>query len=67
MATEETRGTVKRLTGQTKEIAGELLGNKKLEREGAAQRAEGELQETMGEARRKVGEVLADVAQAVKG
>ncbi len=67
MANQETRGTVKKLTGQAKEAAGVLVGNEKLEREGAAQRAEGKVQETLGGARRKVGAAIADVAKAVKG
>lgn len=66
MTTQETRGTVKKLTGQVKEAAGIVTGNKKLEEKGADQRAEGEVQETLGKARRKVGELVDAVAKAIK-
>jgi uncharacterized protein YjbJ (UPF0337 family) len=64
--TQETEGKVKKLTGQVKEAAGVLIGNEKLEQEGAAQRAEGAVEETVGKARRKVGELVDSVAKAIK-
>ena len=66
MSSQETRGTTKKLTGQVKEVAGILTGNKQLEKQGANQRAEGEVQETLGKARRKVGELVDSVAKAIK-
>jgi len=66
MSSQETRGTAKKLTGQVKEVAGILTGDKKLEKKGATQRAEGALQESLGKARRKVGELVDDVAKAIK-
>ncbi len=66
MATQETRGKVKQVKGRGKEIVGILTGNEKLEREGATQRAAGSVQENLGKARRKVGELVDDVAKAIK-
>lgn len=66
MPHDETHGKVTKLTGQVKEAAGVLTGNKKLEREGAAQRAEGALEENLGKAKRKVGELVEAVATAIK-
>ena len=64
--TQEMDGKVKKLTGQVKEAAGILTGNEKLEKKGAAERAEGALEETVGKARRKVGELVDSVAKAIK-
>jgi uncharacterized protein YjbJ (UPF0337 family) len=66
MATQETRGKVKQVKGRSKEIVGIITGNDKLEREGAKQRAAGSAQENIGKARRKVGELVDDVAKAIK-
>jgi len=66
MSTQETRGTVKKLTGELKEAAGIVTGDKKLERKGATQRAEGAAQESVGKLKRKVGELVDAVATAIK-
>jgi len=66
MTTQETRGTIKKVTGQVKEAAGVLTGNEKLEHEGAKQRAKGELEENVGKLRRKAGELADTVADAIK-
>jgi uncharacterized protein YjbJ (UPF0337 family) len=52
--------------GRVKEAAGTLTGNRKLEREGARQRAKGAAQERVGKARRKVGDFVDGVAKAIK-
>lgn len=66
MSDQETRGKVKKLKGKAKEAVGIISGNRKLEREGAHQRAKGAVQEGVGKARRKVGKALEGVASAVK-
>ena len=67
MTTQETRGTIKKLTGQEKEAAGIVTGDKKLEHKGAKQRAQGELEENVGELRRKAGDLAEAVAKKIKG
>lgn len=67
MSTQETRGTVKKLTGQVREAAGIVTGNKKLEQKGAQQRAQGELEENVGALRRKAGDLAEAVAKKIKG
>jgi len=59
-------GTVKKLTGQVKEAAGIVTGDKKLEQKGAKQRAQGELEQNIGKLRRKAGELADTVADAIK-
>jgi uncharacterized protein YjbJ (UPF0337 family) len=66
MRQQEIRGKVTRAKGSMKEAVGILSGNKKLEREGAVQRAEGSVDEGLGKARRKVGEALANLGNAIK-
>jgi len=66
MKQQEARGKVKKLQGRVKEGVGIITGNRKLEREGSRQRAEGAIQEGVGKARRKVGELVGGVAKAIK-
>ena len=66
MTNHETHGKVEKLTGQVKEAAGVLTGNKELEKKGATQRAEGAVEESLGKAKRKVGELVDAVATAIK-
>jgi len=63
---QETRGTIKKVTGRAKEAVGIVTADSKLEKEGARQRAEGSVQESVGKARRKVGEFVADMGKAIK-
>jgi uncharacterized protein YjbJ (UPF0337 family) len=65
MGQQEVGGKVKKTKGKMKEAVGILSGNKKMEREGSFQRAEGAVQEGLGQARRKVGEVLTNLGKAV--
>ena len=67
MREQEARGKVKKTTGKVKEAVGILSGDKKLEREGAAQRAEGTIQEGLGKARREVGKVISKLGKAIGG
>lgn len=67
MRQQEIAGKVKKSKGKVKEAVGILSGNKKLEREGSAQRAAGAVEESLGKARRKVGEVLTNLGKSIKG
>ena len=49
-----------------KEATGALSGNKRLEVEGASERAKGSVREGFGEARRAVGEGLNELSRRVK-
>jgi uncharacterized protein YjbJ (UPF0337 family) len=66
MRQQEVGGKVKKTKGKMKEAVGILSGNKKMEREGSLQRAEGAVEEGFGKARRKVAEVLTNLGNAVK-
>jgi uncharacterized protein YjbJ (UPF0337 family) len=66
MTQQEIRGKAKKIRGKAKEAAGILAGDKKMEQEGALQRAEGTVEEGLGKARRKVGEFVSDLANAIK-
>jgi uncharacterized protein YjbJ (UPF0337 family) len=50
------------LLGRIKQAAGSLIGNKRLEREGRADRRAGEAKERLARARGKVDEVVDEVA-----
>ena len=63
---QETRGTVKKLKGRAKEAVGIVVGDSKLEREGAGERAEGAAQESVGKLRRKTGELVEEIGEAIK-
>jgi uncharacterized protein YjbJ (UPF0337 family) len=45
------KGATKQATGTIKEMAGKVLGNTKLVREGNAEKVEGKIQSTIGEAK----------------
>ncbi|WP_424134061.1 CsbD family protein [Roseomonas chloroacetimidivorans] len=51
-------GSLKQAGGAVKENVGAALGDKKMEGEGAAQRAEGKVQNTVGGVKDKAREVL---------
>ncbi len=65
MKQQEARGKVKKLKGRVKEAVGIISGDRKLENEGSAQRAEGAVEENLGKARRKVGEFLTDLGKTI--
>jgi uncharacterized protein YjbJ (UPF0337 family) len=66
MGQQETKGKVKKLKGRAKEAIGIVTGDRALERKGSRLRTEGTVQEGLGKARRKVGELVDDVAEAIK-
>ena len=57
---DEVKGKMDEAAGTVKENAGRVLGNPRLENEGADQRASGKLEAGFGKARRKVGEAIKD-------
>ena len=57
----------KRWTGRIKQAAGTLTGNRKLEREGRADRRTAEAEKRLIRAKGKVGEMIDNAADAVKG
>lgn len=65
MSEQEIRGKVKKTKGKVKEAVGILSGDKKMERKGSVERAEGAIEEGLGMARRKVGEVLTTLGKAI--
>jgi uncharacterized protein YjbJ (UPF0337 family) len=62
---DEIKGKVERVKGGLKEKAGQALGDNKLQDEGQAERAGGEVREGFGKAKRKVGEAIEDIGKAV--
>lgn len=57
---DEVKGKLDEASGTVKETTGRVLGNPRLENEGADQRASGKLEAGFGKARRKVGEAMKD-------
>ena len=66
MTTQETRGTIKKLTGQVKEAAGIVTGDKKLEREGKVQHAAGDIKEKAKEIADDVKKTTENLVDKVK-
>ena len=63
---DEVKGKLDQAKGQVKEAAGRALDDRKLEDEGAADRAGGEVREGFGKAKRKVGQAIEDIGEAVR-
>jgi uncharacterized protein YjbJ (UPF0337 family) len=66
MRQQEVGGKVKKAKGKVKEAVGILTGDRKMEREGSLQRAQGAVEEGLGKARRKVGEVLTNLGNTIR-
>lgn len=66
MNKDELNGKVDRLKGKIKEEVGHATDNDRLEGEGIADQAAGNVEEGFGKARRKVGDALHDVAHKIK-
>ena len=56
----QVKGRVKEVKGMVKQVAGKLVGNKKLEEKG-------KIQKVLGEAQAKFGDVKKDVKDSTKG
>ena len=62
---DEMEGKLDQASGAVKDKVGEVTGNERLETEGEAQRAGGNMQEGFGTARRKVGETINDIGDKI--
>ena len=62
----EIRGRINKTKGTVKERIGHVVGNRRMENDGAAVRREGGVQETLGKARRKVGDAVKDLGNIVR-
>ena len=57
---------MKKAKGSVKEAVGIITGDRKMEREGSLQRAQGAVEEGLGKARRAVGEALTNLGNAIR-
>ena len=62
---DEMEGKLDQASGAIKDKVGEVTGNERLETEGEAQSAGGNMQEGFGTARRKVGETINDLGDKI--
>ncbi len=62
----ETEGKTKNIKGRAQQAAGILTGDKKLESEGARERASGVVQEGIGTASRRVREQVEDLGRRIQ-
>lgn len=58
MSTNRVEGAVDKGVGAAKQAAGKATGNERLEAEGAAQKAKGDLQNKVGKAQDKLGDAI---------
>ena len=63
----EMKGKIKKAKGAVKEKVGHAVGDRNMEKEGAALRSKGNMQETVGKARRKVGAAVKDLGKTIRG
>jgi len=63
----EMRGKINKAKGAVKEKVGHAVGNRTMEKEGAAARNKGRVQETVGAARRKVGDAVKGLGKTIGG
>ena len=62
----EIKGKFNKVKGTVEEKIGHAVGDKRMEKEGAADRQEGSVQETLGKARRKVGDAVKDLGNSLR-
>lgn len=62
---DEVAGKFDQAKGAVKENIGRAVGDRELETDGQADRAEGNIQEGYGKTKRKVGDAIKDVGDAV--
>jgi uncharacterized protein YjbJ (UPF0337 family) len=62
---DEMEGKFDQAKGAIKDKVGEVTGNERMEREGEAEHAGGEMQEGFGTARRKVGETVNEIGDKI--
>jgi uncharacterized protein YjbJ (UPF0337 family) len=58
MDADRIKGSFKQFSGGVKEVAGKLLGDKKTEAEGKAEKTEGEIQNAVGSVKDTVRDVV---------
>ena len=63
----EMRGKINKAKGAVKEKVGHAVGDRNMEKEGAAARSKGSMQETVGRARRKVGDAVKGLGKTIRG
>lgn len=63
----EMRGKINKAKGTVKEKVGHAVGDRNLEKEGAAARNKGRMQETVGKARGKVGDAVKALGKTIGG
>ncbi len=63
---DEVKGKLHKVKGQIKEKTGRALNDRKMQDEGSAERAGGEVREGYGKAKRKVGEKIEEIGKAVR-
>lgn len=63
---DEVQGKYEQAKGAVKENVGDAIGNERMQSEGAAERAEGNVREGFGTARRKVGEAVEETGEDIK-
>ena len=66
MNKDEMKGKIEKAKGYVKEKAGQAIGNRDVEAEGAADRTAGKAQESFGKGKRKAGEALEDLGKKIK-
>ena len=62
---DEVEGKFDQAKGAIKENVGDAIDDERMQSEGAAERAGGNLQEGFGTARRKVGETIEDIGDKI--
>jgi uncharacterized protein YjbJ (UPF0337 family) len=62
----EIKGKIKKAKGTVKENIGHAVGNRSMEKQGAAERRKASVQETLGKARRKVGDAVKDLGNNMR-
>ena len=62
---DEVEGKFDQAKGAVKENVGDAIDDERMQSEGAAERAGGNIQEGFGTARRKVGETIEDIGNKV--
>ena len=63
---DEIEGKFDQAKGAVKENVGDAIDDERMQAEGAAERAGGNIQEGFGTARRKVGEAVEDIGDDIK-
>jgi uncharacterized protein YjbJ (UPF0337 family) len=59
---DKVKGVANQVGGKIKEETGEMLGNKQMESEGAAQKVKGKVQQSVGDAKSKIKDAADAVA-----